>query len=180
MMGFDPAADQKIPVPIRDWSAMKLALWRSKRGWEITARAALEILESCIHRDGCPGIDSETEPCLAGCLDRERRMSALVILNAARMFAPIDARQIASEPYVAPSRERYSEVVAELGAAQAERELLHQVLRDSGRDLPSPPPNEKPALPLPAPTRFSPEEFPLEGDLTFDENDGSQNEETLP
>ena len=51
-------------------------------------------------------------------------MSALVILNAARQFAPVDARQLAKAPYYAPSREQFSEVLGELGAAQAELKAL--------------------------------------------------------
>lgn len=136
LMGFESPGDQKFQVTFRDWNAMKLAVWRSKVGWDIAQRQALEILERCNHLDGCPGAKSETEPCLAptfgeegkvvqvGCPDREIRMSALVVLNAARQFAPANARRLAEQPYFAPSRELYSEVLSELGAAQAELEAL--------------------------------------------------------
>ncbi len=129
MMGFENPGDKKFSVSARDWSGMKHAAWRSKVGWEIAERQAKEILGRCTHLDGCPGITDEAAPCLGagnelGCPDRELRMSALVILNAARQFAPVSARQIANEIYFAPSRERYSEVIAELGAVQAELEDL--------------------------------------------------------
>jgi len=79
-----------------------------------------------------------------GCPDRETRASALVILGAARMFAPIDARQLAREPYFAPSREFFSEVMSELAAAQAELETIYEALRTAGIPVPTPPANAPP------------------------------------
>lgn len=124
MMGFDTPGDQRVPVPVRDWNAMRLALWRSKVSWDIVVQAAAELVERCAHMEGCPGKSVETEPCLQDCPDRELRMSALVILNAARQFAPADARKPADAPYYAPSREYFSEVLAELVVAQTELEVL--------------------------------------------------------
>lgn len=165
MMGFESPGDQKVPVTVRDWSAMKLALWRSKTGWEIAKREAESILSGCAHAEGCPASEDETRPCISdiykktdqadgetddeyatrpsvcvqtGCPDRELRMSALVVLNAARMFAPVDARRLSGEPYFAPSREGFSEVLSELSAAQVELELLRKALRDAGVPIPSP------------------------------------------
>lgn len=126
MMGFNSPGDQKVSLPIRDWSAVKLALWRSKMALEIAARAAVEIIARCEHVEGCPAKGLETEPCLPTCPDREQRMSGLVVLNAARMFAPVNARRPASEPYFAPSREYYSEILAELVSTQAELEALRE------------------------------------------------------
>ncbi len=122
MMGLRTPGDEKFPVPRRDWNGMKLALWRSRTGWLIAARQADETVKRCAHMEGCAGKTDETAPCLKDCPDREHRMSALVILNAARQFAPVTARQLTNEPYYAPSRERYSEVIAELAACQAELE----------------------------------------------------------
>jgi hypothetical protein len=166
MMGFQAPGDQKVPIMVRDWNAMKLAVWRSKAGWDIAEREATAILNRCEHAEGCPAVHDETKPCLSeryekerarnedetddeyaqvpgvrvreGCPDRELRMSALVVLNAARMFAPVDARRPANEPYFAPSREYFSEVLSELGAAQIELEVLREALRAAGVPLPSP------------------------------------------
>ena len=124
MMGFETPADQRVAVPVRHWNAMKLAIWRSQWAWEIATRAAVELVDRCHHAEGCPGVHVETEPCLPECPDREQRLSALVILNASRMFAPVDAKKIANEPYFAPSREHFSEVLATLVAAQTELEAL--------------------------------------------------------
>jgi hypothetical protein len=124
MMGVEVPGDQRVPVPVRDWNAMKLALWRSKIALDIVAHAAAELVSRAAHMEGCPGKVVETEPCLIDCPDRELRMSALVILNAARQFAPIDARKPANAPYYAPSREYFSEVLATLAIAQAELEAL--------------------------------------------------------
>jgi hypothetical protein len=167
MMGFEIPGDQKIPVTLRDWNGLKLGLWRSKVAWEIAAREAVRILSGCGHLDGCPGAEDDTQPCIAeryekslqdfvetdedyatrqavrvqeGCPDRELRMSALVILNAARMFAPLDARRAAADPYFAPSREYFSEVISELGAAQIEILVLREALRVAGVEVPTPPP----------------------------------------
>lgn len=157
LMGQDIPGDQKVPVPVRDWQAMKLAIWRSKVAFEIVSRQADEILARCRHANGCPGAKAEDAPCTPprfnengdtvdpGCLDRELRMSALVILNAARQFAPIDARRMANEPYYAPSREYFSEVMSDLAAAQIELEAY----RASGARV-TPSPNGT-ALELPAP-----------------------------
>jgi hypothetical protein len=177
MMGLEVPGDQKIPVAVRDWNGLKLGLWRSKVAWEIAAREAVRILSGCRHLDGCPGAEDDTQPCIAeryekslqdfvetdedyatrqavrvqeGCPDRELRMSTLVILNAARMFAPLDARRAAADPYMAPSREYFSEVIAELGSAQIEIEVLREALRDAGLEVPTPPPVDQ-ALPEPAP-----------------------------
>jgi hypothetical protein len=166
MMGLEIPGDERVPVPARDWRGMKLALWRSKAAWEMAECAAREIVERCKHVEGCPGAVVETEPCLPyryekspqgvdetdeaytkrpgalvqqGCPDREQRMSALTILNAARMFGPIDARRPADEPYYAPSREYFSEVLGDLGAAQAELE----VLRGGVQQVTLPTPNEQ-------------------------------------
>lgn len=124
MMGFDTPGDQRVPVPVRDWNAMRLAIWRSKVAWDIVVREADDLVKRAAHMEGCPGKAAETEPCLADCPDRELRMSALVILNAARQFAPVSARKPADAPYFAPSREYFSEVMAELVAAKAELEVL--------------------------------------------------------
>jgi hypothetical protein len=137
MMGYEIPTDQKVPVPVRDWNALKLGLWRSKAALDIAVREAQEIIGRCAHLDGCRGAQIETEPCIAptfdgegktiqlGCPDRELRMSALVILNAARQLAPVDPRRIASEPYFAPSREYFSEVLSTLAATLAELEAMH-------------------------------------------------------
>ena len=124
MMGLDTPGDQKVPVTARDWNAMKLALWRSKVAWDIVGREAAELVNRAAHMEGCPARGVETEPCLPDCPDRELRLSALVILNAARQSAPANARKPADAPYLAPSRERFSEVVAELEVARAELEVL--------------------------------------------------------
>lgn len=124
MMGFEVPGDQRVPVPVRDWNAMKLALWRSKVALDISARAAADLVARAAHMEGCPGKELETEPCLPDCPDRELRMSALVVLSAARQFAPVNARPPANAPYYAPSREYFSEVMAELAVCQAELEVL--------------------------------------------------------
>jgi hypothetical protein len=149
MMGLVTPGDQKVAVPIRDWGAMKRGLWRSRTSWEKTIRAAFAILGRCKHAEGCPGKEHEFEPCLEECPDREQRMDALVILNAAREFAPLDARRLANEPYYAPSRERYSDVLTELSAVQAELEAMHA----AGFKI-EPPPNEVQTLPSPAPPQI--------------------------
>lgn len=156
MMGFDTPGDQKVSLPVRAWSAVKLALWRSRNGWEIAMRAANDIIGRCEHADECPGATIETEPCLLGCPDREQRMSALVVLNAARMFAPADARKPANEQYSAPSREYFSEIIGELLATQAELEALHAVI-----GAPVTPPANPPEVFLTqrAPPQFSAAEF---------------------
>lgn len=167
MMGFATPGDSRVSITVRDWSALKLALWRSKTGWETVVRAALEIVDRCRHVDGCPGKDSELEPCVAdryesaepdlpatlkesGCPDREQRMSALVVLGAARMFAPIDARRLSNEPHTAPSREYYSEILASFAAAMAELEAL----REKYEAGVSPPKNEGLALPTRTPEKI--------------------------
>lgn len=157
LMGMEIPGDRKVPVPVRDWQAMKLAIWRSKVAFDIISRQATDILAACRHASGCPGAKDESAPCVPprfnengdttdpGCLDRELRMSALVVLNAAKQFAPIDARRMANEPYYAPSREYFSEMVADLAAAQIELEAY----RASGARVT--PPSNGTALELPAP-----------------------------
>jgi len=122
MLGLDP--EKQVKVDVRVWFGQKLALWRSKVGWDIAVRQAGEIVARCRHTDGCDGAKDEGAPCLGECPDREIRMSALVVLNAARQFAPPSASKIANQPYTAPSREYFSDVVAELGACQAELAAL--------------------------------------------------------
>lgn len=182
LMGIESPGDHKVQVTVRDWNAMRRAIWRSAHGWEIVANTALDILVGCDHVEGCPGLDSETEPCLTdryeeasptalevrvertspvrsviaaivkwfgrrtraievhetpqrtsvlvsrGCPDRELRMSALVILNAARQHAPVDAARPVDE-YFAPSREYFSSVLSSLAAAQIEIEELREKIR---------------------------------------------------
>ena len=155
MMGLKTPGDQKVSVPVRDWNAMKLALWRSRTGWEITARSALEALGRCKHLEGCPGVGDDDEPCLAGCEDRETRMSLLVILGAARMFAPFDARRPAAESFLAPSREYFSEVMGELSAGQIENDALRAALTAAGIEIPAPAPDVKPLPESPQQPRFA-------------------------
>lgn len=138
MMGLEVPGDQKVPMPVRDWHAMKLALWRSKWAWGIAMREATRIVEQCAHVEGCPGVVEETAPCLGTCRDREHRMSALVILNAGRQFSPPVAHK-PEDAYFAPSREYFSEVIAELMAARAELEAL----RAASITI-EPPPNPEP------------------------------------
>lgn len=155
LMGFETPDDKKVPVSVRDWNAQKLALWRSRGLAGIAIHEAEVILSRCKHRDGCPGAESETEPCFSstykkdddsasevlieGCPDREQRMSALVILNTARQLAPADARKPVA-PFYAPSREYYSEVMAALGASQIENEMLRKLLREADIPVPEPEP----------------------------------------
>jgi hypothetical protein len=72
------------------------------------------------------------------------------------MFAPIDAKQLAREPYHAPSREFFSDVVAELSATQIENDTLREMLRTAGMEVPSPSPNETRVLPVRTPPKLSP------------------------
>jgi hypothetical protein len=174
LMGFETPGDQRVPISVRDWSGLKLALWRSKVAWDIAERAAGEIIERCEHADGCRGKDIETEPCLPYCTDRELRMSALVVLNAARMFAPIDARRPASEQYWAPSREYFSEVIAELATAQIEIDALREALRAAGGETPTPPENTEPKLPA---SRLAPQLVEYEPDQELDDDPATQVEE---
>ncbi len=170
MMGMVTGADQKVPVTVRDWNAMKLAMWRCKIALGIIERAAAELVPQCRHIEGCPGAEDNSEPCIAdtyetvtdikpdlpafnpaagadyvdnrtdlsvrsstlvssGCPDRELRMSLLVILGASRQLAPVNARAPSGEMYMAPSRERYGEVMAELGAAQLQNEVFREELK---------------------------------------------------
>ena len=122
--GFETPDDKKVPITVREWNAMKLALWRSKGAWETVVREANAILAASFHEEGCPAMASETAACLPGCRDREKRLSALVILNSARQFAPVNARKMAEGPYFAPSREHFSAVIAELATLQIEVEQL--------------------------------------------------------
>lgn len=122
MVGAAPEA--RVPVDARIWFGQKLALWRSKVGWGIAERQAAEIVGRCRHADGCAGAEDEAEPCLDACPDREIRMSAMVVLSAARQCAPVSASKLAEQPYQMPSREYFSGVVAELAACQAELEAL--------------------------------------------------------
>lgn len=124
MQGYESPDDKKVPIQVGHWNAMKLALWRSKYAWEIAVRQAELIVEACHHFDDCPAISNETAICHPGCPDREIRMSALVILNAARQFIPVEAIRLVKQPYYAPSREHFSEVLGELAATQAELEAI--------------------------------------------------------
>lgn len=134
LMGLDNPGDQKVPITVRDWDALKRGLWRSKTALEIAERQALVILENCSHVLLCPGKTDETQTCFRGCVDREKRLSAAVILNAARQLIPADARKPADSPYYAPSREYFSETLSALAAAQAEIEILRAASRREGVD----------------------------------------------
>ena len=172
MLGFETPGDKKVAVRVRDWTALKLALWRSKRAWDIVIARATEIIDRCEHTEDCPALENETGPCspdfysspekdeegnvlvpgvitLSGCPDRETRMDARVILNAAKEFAPVNAVARANEPFVAPSREYFSEVMTELVTTQLENEALRKALAEAGIEVPAPPPNATPALPTP-------------------------------
>ena len=138
LMGNTP--EPKTPIANRVWSGAKLALWRSKVAWDIAVRQAADIVQRCRHAEGCDGGADENAPCLDSCPDREIRMSALVVLNAARQFAPPSASKLANQPYTAPSREFFADVVAELAACQAELETLR------GTVVTAPPENETPKL----------------------------------
>ena len=124
LMGLVTPGDQKVMVSIRHWDGQKRALWRSKYAWDIALKEATNLLGRCAHMTGCEAKTVETASCLPDCPDRELRLAALVILSAARQFAPLNAKQLANTPYYTPSREHFSEVVAELGACQAELEAL--------------------------------------------------------
>lgn len=148
-MGFETAADQRVQISMRDWDALRRAIWRSSMGWEAVMRSASDILQRCRHVEGCPGQHDETVSCSgrppsfenpnapqeAACPDRETRMDALVIMTAARMYSPTDARRPANDPFIAPSREYYSEILAALVVAQAQLEAL----RAAGVEIPEPP-----------------------------------------
>lgn len=159
LMGFETPGDKRVAVPVRDWDAMKRGAWRSRISWEIAVRQALDILMRCEHSEKCPGFESELEPCLSSCPDREIRMSALVILNAARAFAPVDARRPADGQYFAPSREYFSDMVSMLGAQQLERDAMLEVILKAGLKPPLPPENVERRLPKRALVHFDPAEF---------------------
>jgi len=152
-MGINVPGDQKIPISVRDWDALKRGLWRSKIALEVAASQAEVILGQCSHMPLCPGKMSETEPCFAGCIDREKRLSANVILNAASQLMPVDVQKPADAPYFAPTREYFSETLSALAAAQAEIEILRKAVEVDSLDIaftlivPSDPPPTAPALP---------------------------------
>lgn len=77
-------------------------------------------------------------PIRLGCPDREKRLSALVILNAARQLAPVDARKPADAPFYAPSREYFSETLATLSACQIENDKMREALKELGWQPPTP------------------------------------------
>lgn len=133
--GLVTEGDHKVSVQVRQWNALKLAIWRCRYAFDIIQREAKNLVERAAHMEGCPAIKSETEQCLPDCPDRELRLSALVILGAARQFAPVNANKIADGPFMAPSRERYSEIIAELAICQAQLAAIDPAL------LPAPPPN---------------------------------------
>ncbi len=171
-MGFETPSDKRVPVSVRDWTAMKLAMWKARYALGIVARSASEILARCKHEQGCPGETVETEPCFAGCPDRETRMDALVTLNAARMFTPVNAHQ-PMEPYFAPSRERYSETISQLGATEVERDALREMLRSMGAEPPTPPENTEPARLEQKPAQqFAEEDLILEEETAHTEEEG--------
>jgi hypothetical protein len=116
--------EKQVKIDTRVWFGVKLALWRSKIALDIAVKQAAEIVARCRHTDGCEGAASEEEPCLDACPDREIRMSALVVLNAGRQHAPVNASKLAQQPYMPPSREYFSAVVADLAACQAELAVL--------------------------------------------------------
>ncbi len=138
MLGRDP--EPRTLVDNRVWFGQKLALWRSKVAWDIAVRQASEIVARCSHMTGCAAESVETEPCLPDCPDREIRMSALVVLNAARQFAPVSAKKMMGQSYIPPSREYFSDIVSELAACQAELEVLR------GTVVTVPPQNDPPQL----------------------------------
>lgn len=138
-LGLETDGDKRVTISVRHWEALRLALWRSKVAWEAVLPQARLILEQCGHAAGCPGITSESEPCGPDCPDRERRLSALVILAAAKPFQLVDARGPSEGRFIAPSRERYSEVMAALAVAQAELDALHT----QGHTV-TPPPQDAP------------------------------------
>jgi hypothetical protein len=135
MMGLVTPGDDKVNISVRQWDGMKRQLWRSKHSWEIAQREAASLVERCAHMEGCAGKTDETAPCLVDCPDRELRMSALVILNAARQFAPLNAVRLAEGPYYAPSREHFSEVIAEFAACQVELEALRIKMGSTDSEL---------------------------------------------
>ncbi len=137
-LGIETDGDRRVAISVRHWDALRLALWRSKVAWEAVLPQARLILEQCGHAAGCPGITSESETCGPDCPDRERRLSALVILAAAKPFQQIDVRGPESR-FIAPSRERYSEVMAALAVAQAELDAF----RAQGLTV-TPPPQDVP------------------------------------
>jgi hypothetical protein len=139
MLGLEDPGDKKVGVRVRDWNALKLAAWRNRVGWGAIEDRAIEIIERCKHSEGCAGKEDASEPCQSTCPDRELRMDALVMLNAARTCAPTDARKPAEgSSYFAPSREYFSEVLSELAAAQIENAALRMALKSRGIDPPSP------------------------------------------
>lgn len=138
MLGNEP--EPRTLVDNRVWFGTRLMLWRSQVAWDIAVKQATEIVARCRHVTGCPAESIETDPCLSDCPDREIRLSALVVLNAARQFAPINASKVTQQSYTAPSREYFSAIVADLAACQAELEVLR------GTVITMPPPNEPPTL----------------------------------
>jgi hypothetical protein len=137
-LGLDP--EKKVQIDTRVWFGQKLALWRSLVAWDIAFKRATEIIARCRHAEDCPGATDEQESCLESCPDRDNRLDALVILNAARQFAPISGSKLANQPYLPPSREYFSDVIAQLAACQAELEVLR------GTVVTMPPPNDPPQL----------------------------------
>lgn len=143
MLGYETQDDKRVPVTVRDWQAMRRAIWRSAKGWEIVANTAQEIIDACDHVDECPGLEDDTAECLRdryeagvkvadGCRDRELRASASVILAAALTHAPRDVHKPTDE-YFAPSREYFSEILSQLHVYQLEIEDLRAELARAAR-----------------------------------------------
>jgi hypothetical protein len=160
--------EKKVEIDARQWVHVTRLVARMMISWRHVEREAELILAACRHAAGCPSTVDPCHTCLRDCPDRERWLSARVMLGNARAYVgelKLPATAAAAGQYIPPTREYLDRIVGELEAMRAARDWvaeLEQHVPPSGRlDLVAAP-REQPLTRLlpddayPAPGRAGP------------------------
>lgn len=131
--------EKKIEIDERRWISVSRLLARMVQSWKHVEREAQTLLDGCRHAAGCTATADPWVTCLAQCPDRERYLSARVLLGSAQEFVGELELPTHRSGYIPPTREYFDRVVGELEAMRAGRDWIAELPPDAiraPRDLP--------------------------------------------
>lgn len=143
--------EKSIQLDERRWVSVSRLLARMVASWKHVDREARMLLDECRHAPNCMAPVDARHACLPECPDRERYLSARVLVGSAREFVGELELPTHRTGYIPPTREYFDRIVGELEAMRAGRDWIAEL----GPSPPASEPVAKREVPL---TRLVPDD----------------------
>ena len=119
---------KKVTIDARQWQTMRRILARMMVSWTHCLREARLILDSCKHAPDCHALADPGRTCSQTCPDREKFLSARVVMASAIEFVgKLQLPTWSATGYIPPTREYFDRVLSKLEAMSAARDWLEDL-----------------------------------------------------